>query len=159
MPVSDVKVSGTPFDGGREREGGKRCWPFPPCQFPAFILSLFLCNQDIKSSRYSVQTAVHSGPSRFSFTVLVMFLGKTSEMFGYIFSSTKTVELGRPNFLKLQGLLGLLALFPSIFGIQLTSLIAFNIANFFQLCSTLVGYDELDGGFEPMQKRGNLLNK
>ena len=59
----------------------------------------------------------------------------------------------------LQGLLGLPALFLSIFGKHLTSSIAFNIANFFQICSTLGGLEELDGGFEPIQKRRNLFNK
>ena len=59
---------------------------------------------------------------------------------------------------RLQGLLGLLALFLSIFGIHLTSSIAYNIANFFQICSTLAGFEELDGGLEPIQKRRNLLN-
>ena len=60
---------------------------------------------------------------------------------------------------RLQGLLGLPALFLSIFGKRLTSSIAFNIANFFQICSTLGGFEELDGGFEPIQKRRNLFNK
>lgn len=59
---------------------------------------------------------------------------------------------------RLQGLFVLLALFLSIFGIHLTSSIAFNIANFFQICSTLAGFEELDGGFEPILKRRNLLN-
>ena len=102
--------------------------------------------QDIK---YNIQFKQQfSDPSRFYFTVLVMFLGKASEIVGYIFNSTKAVELRRPT-ARLQGLLGLLALFLSIFGIHLTSSMAFNIANFFQICSTLAAFEELDGGFEP----------
>ena len=51
------------------------------------------------ASREKVQQIFRSNSSAviLSFTFLVMFLGKTSEIFGYIFSSTKVVELRGPT--------------------------------------------------------------
>ena len=98
--------------------------------------------------KYNIQFKQQfSDPSRFYFTVLVMFLGKASEIVGYIFSSTKTVELRRPT--SSSGASRFAGSFSVDIWYTFDVIDAYNIANFFQICSTLAAFEELDGGFEP----------
>lgn len=76
-----------------------------------------------------------------------MFLGKASEIVGYIFSSTKTVELRRPT--SSSGASRFAGSFSVDIWYTFDVIDAYNIANFFQICSTLAAFEELDGRFEP----------